>query len=91
MIKTSIQLKAFVSNLSKGNSVKAQIIIRNCIMERFQERVSISHYHNNIVIKGGTLIASIVGVDKRSTMDIDSTLINIELSEPIVHNMVQKI
>ena len=43
------------------------------------------------MIKGGTLIASIVGVDMRSTMDIDSTLINIEHSEPIVHNMVQKI
>ncbi len=43
------------------------------------------------MIKGGTLIASIVGVDMRSTMDIDSTLINIEHSEPIVHNIVQEI
>lgn len=91
MIKTSTQLKALVRNRSNGNSVKAQLIIRNYIMERFLERVSISTYRYNIVIKGGTLIASIVGVDKRSTMDIDSTLMNIELNETIVKKMVQEI
>lgn len=47
MIKTSTQLKALVRNRSKGDSTKAQIIIRNYIMERFFERVSISDYRNN--------------------------------------------
>lgn len=91
MIKTSMQLKALVRNRSNGDSVKAQIIIRNNIMERFLERVSISQYRNNIIIKGGMLIASIVGNEKRSTMDIDSTLINIQLTEENVISMVQEI
>lgn len=91
MIKTSMQLKALVRNRSNGDSVKAQIIIRNYIMERFLERVSISQYRNNIIIKGGMLIASIVGNEKRSTMDIDSTLINIQLTEENVISMVQEI
>ncbi len=91
MIKTSKQLKTLVHNQSHGSSVKAQIIFRNYIMERFLERVSISQYRDNIIIKGGMLIAAIVGNDKRSTMDIDSTLRNILLNEENVMSMVRKI
>ncbi len=91
MIKTSTQLKALARNQSKGNSTKAQIIIRNYIIERFLERVSLSVYRNNIVLKGGILIASIIGASKRSTLDIDSTLKNIELSEESIRTIVQEI
>ncbi len=51
MIHTSRQLKALVRNMSKGNSAKAQIIIRNYVMERFLERLSLSAYRNNIILK----------------------------------------
>ena len=44
MIRTSRQLKALVRNMSKGDSTKAQIIIRNYVMERFLERLSLSSY-----------------------------------------------
>jgi predicted nucleotidyltransferase component of viral defense system len=80
MIKTSRQLKDLVHNLSGGNSAKAQIIIRNYIMERFLERVSLSKYNKNFIFKGGMMVSSIVGIDNRSTMDIDTTLKNINLS-----------
>jgi len=74
VIQSSNQLKSLVRNSYNGDSTKAQIIIRNYIMERFLERVSLSSYRDHIIIKGGVLIASIVGIDKRSTMDIDLTL-----------------
>ena len=74
MIHTSTQLKALVRNISKGNSAKAQIIIRRYVMERFLERVALSKYRNNFVLKGGFLVSSIVGIDARSTMDIDGTI-----------------
>lgn len=53
MIHTSRQLKALVRNISKGDSVKAQIIIRNYVMERSLERLSLSQYRNNLILKGG--------------------------------------
>ncbi len=59
MIKSSTQIKALVRNMSGGNSTKAQIIIRNYIMERFLERLSLSSYKENIIVKGGVLISSI--------------------------------
>lgn len=51
MIRTSRQLKALVRNISKGDSVKAQIIIRNYVMERFLERLSLSPYRNNMIFE----------------------------------------
>lgn len=53
MIRTARQLKAKVQNLSGGDSVKAQTLIRNFIMERFLERVAVSKYRNNFILKGG--------------------------------------
>lgn len=53
MIKTSRQLKALVRNLTKGDSLQAQIIMRNYVMERFLERISLSKYRNNFILKRG--------------------------------------
>ncbi|MDE6063525.1 MAG: nucleotidyl transferase AbiEii/AbiGii toxin family protein [Lachnospiraceae bacterium] len=74
MIHTSKQLKDKVRNISKGDNNIAKALIRNFIMERFLERVSVSDYRNNIILKGGMLVAAIVGIDMRATMDIDATV-----------------
>ena len=73
MIHTAKQLKDKVKNMSGGNGEVAQALIRTYFMERFLERVSVSEYRNNFILKGGMLVASIVGVDMRATMDIDTT------------------
>jgi predicted nucleotidyltransferase component of viral defense system len=91
MIHTSRQLKALVRNLSKGNSAKAQTIIRNYVMERFLERLSLSRYHNNLILKGGTLVAAMVGLDNRSTMDVDTTVKGIDLSAESVRKIIGEI
>lgn len=88
MIHTSRQLKALVRNLSKGNSMQAQIIIRNYMMERFLERLSMSKYRGNFILKGGTLISAIVGLDQRSTMDIDTTLKGLPLNIEDISNVL---
>ena len=80
MIKTSRQLKALIRNMSKSDSNKAQILIRNYGMERFLERVSLSRYKDNFILKGGMLVSSVVGLDHRATMDIDTTVRNIPLN-----------
>ena len=91
MIHTSRQLKALVHNMSGGDSAKAQIIIRNYVMERFLERLSLSPYHDNLILKGGTLVSAMVGLDNRSTMDVDATIKNLPLSEEIARKIVEEI
>jgi len=73
-VKTSTQLKALVRNLSREKKVEAEIILRNFMLERFLERISVSKYKDNFILKGGMLIAAMVGIDTRSTMDLDATI-----------------
>ena len=91
MIRTSTQLKAKVRNLSGGDSTKALTMIRNFIMERFLERISLSRYRNNFILKGGMLVSAIVGLDTRATMDIDATVKSLELSRENALRIVEEI
>ena len=91
MIHTAKQLKDKVRNLSCGNSDVAQALIRNFMMERFLERVSFSKYRNNFVLKGGMLVASVVGVDMRATMDIDTTVRALPLKKQEVKRIIEEI
>ena len=91
MIHTAKQLKDKVRNISGGNSEVAQALIRNYFMERFLERVSLSEYRNNFILKGGMLVASIVGVDMRATMDIDTTVKALSLKEQDARAIIEKI
>ena len=89
MIKTTRQLKDKINNLSDGNAEKAQTLFRNYMMERFLERVSLSDYKNNFILKGGMLVASLVGLDMRATMDIDSTITSLSLSVEEAKSVVE--
>lgn len=91
MVKTSRQLKALVRNLTKGDSLQARIIMRNYVMERFLERISLSKYRNNFILKGGMLVSAMVGLDTRSTMDIDTTIKNMPLSVENAKEMIEEI
>lgn len=83
MIKTAKQLKDLIRNLSKKKSADAQILMRNYMMERFLERISLSEYRDKFILKGGMLVAAMVGLDARSTMDLDATVkgINVNVND----------
>ena len=60
-MKNVMQLKAIVRNIAKEKRITAQLVLQNYMLERFLERVSVSDYQENFIIKGGFLIASLVG------------------------------
>lgn len=91
MIHTSKQLKDKVRNISKGNNNIAKVLIRNFIMERFLERVSVSDYRNHFILKGGMLVASILGIDMRATMDIDTTVKSLPVNMDDAQRIVSEI
>ena len=90
-MKTSTQLKALVRNLSKAKNVETEIILRNFMLERFLERVSLSEYKNSFILKGGMLIAAMVGIDTRSTMDMDATIKGRSLTGSEVASFIEQI
>lgn len=91
MIKTARQLKDLIRNLSKNKSADAQILMRNYMMERFLERISLSEYRDKFILKGGMLVAAMVGLDARSTMDIDATVKGTTVGVEEVEDMIASI
>lgn len=91
MIKTARQLKDLIRNLSKDKSADAQILMRNYMMERFLERISLSEYRDKFILKSGMLVAAMVGLDARSTMDIDATVKGATVGIEEVENMIASI
>lgn len=73
-MNTPMQLKARVRNMAKEKNLEAKVVLRQYMLEKVLEKISLSTYKDNFVLKGGMLIAAIVGIDARSTMDMDGTL-----------------
>ena len=80
-MKSATAVKAKIKNKAGGSSDKSQIMLRIYLMERFLERVSLSKYRDNFVLKGGLLVSSLVGVDMRSTMDVDTTVKSLPMNK----------
>ena len=91
MITTARQLKDLIRNMSKKKSADAQILKRNYMMERFLERISLSEYKNQFILKGGMLVAAMVGLDARATMDLDATIKGTNVSVEDVEMIISKI
>lgn len=87
----SMQFKARIKNLAAKNNIPAQAVLQNFMMERLLERISISRHKDKFVLKGGMLIASLVGIDSRTTMDMDATVLGFPLSDESLHSALTDI
>ena len=88
---TPEQVKGKIKNIAKEKKADARILMRFHMMERFLERVSISKYKDNFIIKGGMLVTAMVGVSLRSTMDIDTSIKNQNLSAEDARKIIEEI
>lgn len=61
--------------------------MQNFMLERLLERISVSKYRQNFILKGGFLIAAMVGLDTRATMDMDATIKGWPVNEESIKNM----
>lgn len=91
MMKSATAVKAKIKNKAGGNSDKSQVMLRIYLMERLLERVSLSKYRDNFVLKGGLLVSSLVGVDMRSTMDLDTTVKSLPMNKKSVQKILEEI
>lgn len=90
-MKNAMQLKAVMKNLAKEKHISAQLVMQNFMLERLLERVAVSKYRQNFILKGGFLIAAMVGLDTRATMDMDATIKGLPVNEQNVREMFEEI
>ncbi len=70
-MKNAMQLKVIIKNLAKKKHIFAQLVMQNFMLETLLERISISKYQQNFILKGDFMIVTMVGLDTRTTMDMD--------------------
>ena len=87
----AMSLKAKIRHLAKKNDMSAQVVLQNYMLERFLERLSKSDYKDKFILKGGMLIAALVGIDNRATMDMDVTIKNYSISRDSLTKAISEI
>ena len=87
----SESLKGRIRNIANSKNLRPQEILQMFFFERFLDRLSKSEYKFNFVIKGGLLISSMIGIDNRTTMDMDTTIKGVPLQEEVIRNIVSDI
>lgn len=90
-MRTSKQLKGYLRNLAKEKNISAQELVQIFMFERLIERLSLSEYRNHIVLKGGLLVASLIGIDERTTMDMDTTIVGYPVTEESMETLIEDI
>lgn len=91
MNSNAMSLKSKINNYAKANNLSAQVVLQNFMFERFLARLSVSDYKDKFVIKGGMLISALVGLDTRSTMDLDTTIRYLSLSKDTIATATEEI
>ena len=87
----AMSLKAKIRNIAKQKNIPAQVILQNYMFERLLVRLSASEYKEKFVLKGGMLVAAIVGLDNRATVDLDTTLKNLPLTPDAIRSALEQV
>ncbi|MEK5040404.1 nucleotidyl transferase AbiEii/AbiGii toxin family protein [Sporosarcina sp. FSL K6-3457] len=90
-MKTTRQLKDLIRNVARDKDINAQLLMRNYMLERLLERISLSELKDKFILKGGMLVAALVGIDMRSTMDMDATIKGYPVTETALREVFEKI
>lgn len=90
-MSNAMSLKAKIRNIAKQKNIPAQVIMQNYMFERLLVRLAKSEYKDKFVLKGGMLVAAIVGLDNRATMDLDTTLKNLPLTPESIKKALTEI
>ena len=90
-MSNAMSLKAKIRNIAKQKNIPAQVILQNYMFERLLVRLSASDYKEKFVLKGGMLVAAIVGLDNRATMDMDTTLKDLPLTPEAIRGALEEV
>ena len=90
-MKTPEQLKGAIRNIAKEKDLHAQEVLQIFMFEHILERLSISPYKKNFVLKGGLLISSMIGISARTTMDMDTSVRGIDMDEENIEKIVKEV
>ena len=89
--RTPEQLKGQIRNFAIKRNLQPQEVLQMYMFERVLERLASSEYSENFILKGGMLISSMIGVEERTTKDMDTTVTGIDMEEAEIERIVKEI
>lgn len=90
-MKSPEQLKGAIRNIAKAKNLRSQEVLQMFMFERILDRLAASEYRNNFILKGGLLISSMIGISERTTMDMDTTVKGIDMTEEEITKVIKDI
>ncbi|MEA3422225.1 MAG: nucleotidyl transferase AbiEii/AbiGii toxin family protein [Bacillota bacterium] len=90
-MKNAKQLKDLIKNMGREKGINPQVLHRIYMMERLLERISLSEYKSNFILKGGMLVAALIGVDMRATVDMDATMKSYAVTKESIEDVFKKV
>lgn len=91
MFSNANSFKAKIKNISKAKGIPAQQVQQHYLIEQVLKLISTSSYRDSFIVKGGYLIGQMIGLDKRTTMDLDVTLKGTEMSRENLIDIFEEI
>ena len=89
--RTPEQLKGQIRSFAVKRNLQSQEVLQMFLLERVLDRLSKSKYKDNFILKGGLLISSMIGITERTTMDMDTTVIGINMEETEIEKIIREI
>ena len=90
-MKSPEQLKGAIRNIAERKNIQAAAVLQMFLFERIIERISLSPYKYQFILKGGLLISSLIGVEQRTTMDMDTTILGLSVNEETMTNVISEL
>lgn len=90
-MKTPEKLKGAIRNFAASKNLKPQVVLQMFLFERFIERLALSDFKGHFIVKGGLLISSMIGVENRTTMDMDAAVRGVLMDEGIIREVIEKL
>ncbi len=89
--KNAMQLKSMIKKIAAAKNISPQLAMQNYMLERILARIERSQYQKNFIVKGGFLIGAMVGIDSRTTMDLDTTITGFSLTNEKLQEIFEEI
>lgn len=86
-----MRFKASIRAVAMEDGIPAQVVLQNFMFERLLARLVKTPFRENLIVKGGLLISSLLGLSRRTTMDIDASVRNVPLEEPVLRRMLEQV
>lgn len=84
-------LKAKANNISKEMNIAQNVVYNRFFYDAFLSRLAVSTYKNKLILKGGLYLSSILGIDTRSTMDIDFYLKKVSMDKELIMRLIEEV